>query len=83
MTYWSQSRDQNGDMVARRSTKKIMRSLGIIGEQDGINQQALEEYGGIFTEPISTSHLQALAALFGWNSLESNGLEISSAPLAS
>jgi hypothetical protein len=55
-----------GDLE-RRSKKKVMRSLKIIGEQEGIDQQAQEEYVKLFEEPLSDSHVQALAALFKWN----------------
>jgi hypothetical protein len=65
---------QMGEM-ARRSTKKVMKTLNIIGESDGVNQQVQEQHSKIFSEPLSSSHLQALAALFGWSSLDSNGLE--------
>jgi hypothetical protein len=51
-----------------RFKKRVMRSLDIISEQEGIDQQALEEYAKFFTQPLSTSHIQALAALFGWSS---------------
>jgi hypothetical protein len=54
--------------TARRSAKKIMRSLDIIGEQDGISKQAQDEYAKLFSQPLSASHLQALATLFGWSS---------------
>jgi len=47
-----------------------MRSPDIISEQEGIDQQALEEYAKFFTQPLSASHIQALAALFGWSSLD-------------
>jgi hypothetical protein len=60
---------QMGDM-SRRSTKKAMRSLGVIGENDDIDQQAQEEYARLFSEPLSATHLAALIALFGWKSLE-------------
>ena len=51
-----------------RFKKRVMRSLDIISEQEGIDQQALEEYAKFFTQPLSASHIQALAALFGWSS---------------
>jgi hypothetical protein len=54
-----------GDL--ERSKKKVMRSLQIIGEQEGIDQQAQEEYAKLFQGPLSDSHVQALAALFKWN----------------
>jgi len=37
-----------------------MRSLDIISEREGIAK--------FFTQPLSASHIQALAALFGWSS---------------
>jgi hypothetical protein len=47
---------QTGEME-RRATKKIMRSLDVIGEHDITNQQALEEYAMI-------PNGEALASLF-------------------
>jgi hypothetical protein len=69
--------------IARRSTKRAMRSLSIIGENDGIDQQAKEEYAKVFSEPLSDSHIKALAALFGWSSLDSREAGERSLPLAS
>jgi hypothetical protein len=69
--------------ITRRSTKRAMRSLSIIGETDGIDQQAKEEYAKVFSEPLSDSHIQALAALFGWSSLDSRETGERSLPLAS
>jgi hypothetical protein len=54
-----------GDL-AGRSTNKAMRSLGIIGKNQGIDQQAHEEYAKLFSEPLSSAHLAALAVLFEW-----------------
>jgi hypothetical protein len=56
--------------MTRRLSKKVTRTLNILGESDGINQQAQEEYAKVFSEPLSTSNIQALAALFGWSELE-------------
>jgi hypothetical protein len=55
-----------GDLE-RRSKKKVMRSLQIIGEQDGIDQQTHDEYAKLFEKPLSAAHVQALAALFKWD----------------
>lgn len=55
------------DDLDRRSKKKVMRSLEIIGEQDGIDQQTQDDYAKIFGQPLSDLHLQALAALFKWS----------------
>jgi hypothetical protein len=55
-----------GDLE-RRSKKKAMRSLQIIGEQDGIDQQAQDEYAKLFEKPLSAVHVQTLAALFKWD----------------
>jgi len=50
-----------------RVQKKAMRSLGIINEHEGINQQAQNDYAKLFGQPLSDSHLQALTALFFWS----------------
>jgi hypothetical protein len=71
-----------GDM-ARRSTKKAMRSLGVIGENDSIDQQAWEEYARLFFEPLSATHLAALRALFCWKSLEEKNVDRAAMALAS
>jgi hypothetical protein len=73
---------QMGEM-ARRTTKKVMKSLNIIGENDGVNQQAQEAYSKLFSEPLSCTHLQVLAALFGWSNPESSSLENSDVVIAS
>jgi hypothetical protein len=56
---------KTGDL--ERSKKKVTRSLQIIGEQEGIDQQAQEEYAKLFQGPLSDSHVQTLAALFKWS----------------
>jgi len=45
-----------------------MRALDIIGETEGIDQRSLEEYGMLFSRSSSLipTHVQAMAALFGW-----------------
>ena len=50
-----------------RTKKKAMRSLGILDENKGIDQQALDDYAKLFGQPLSDSQLQALAALFCWS----------------
>ena len=54
----------------KRSTKKAKRALQIIDENDGISRQALDDYAKLFKHPLSHSHVQALAALFGWSILD-------------
>jgi hypothetical protein len=71
-----------GDL-AGRSTNKAMRSLGIIGKNQGIDQQAQEEYAKFFSEPLSSAHLAVLAALFGWKTLETGEADRGSLALAS
>lgn len=44
-----------------------MRALDILGESEGINQQAQDEYAKLFKHPLADSHVQALAALFNWS----------------
>jgi hypothetical protein len=53
--------------LGSRSTKKVMRTLQIITEYEGISQEAIEEYKKLFTHPLSQCHIEALSALFGWN----------------
>jgi hypothetical protein len=50
-----------------RSKRKVMHSLQIIGEHEGIGQQAQDEYAKLFEKMLSGSHIQALAALFKWD----------------
>jgi hypothetical protein len=71
-----------GDL-AGRSAKKVMRSLGIIGKNQGIDQQAQEEYAKLFSKPLSSTHLAALAALFGWKTLQTGEADRGSLVLAS
>jgi hypothetical protein len=49
-----------------RATRKIMRAVGIITNNNGMDQRALDEYANLFKTPLSSSHIKALAALFGW-----------------
>jgi len=51
-----------------RARKKVMRALNIIGENEGIDEETLKEYGELFTRSstLVPSHVQAMAALFGW-----------------
>jgi hypothetical protein len=53
--------------LGSRSTKKDMRTLQIITEYEGISQEAIEEYKKRFTHPLSQCHIEAVSALFGWN----------------
>jgi hypothetical protein len=69
---------QKGDM-SRRSKKKAMQTLGVIGDNVGIDQQAQEEYAKLF----SATHIAALAALFGWRSLEEQSVAMVDVALAS
>jgi hypothetical protein len=39
-------------------------------ENDGISQEALLEYVGLFKQPLSPCHVEALSALFRWSTLD-------------
>lgn len=52
--------------IATRNKKKVMRALHVIEENEGVRQEVLDDYGKFFAQPLPTSHVQALAALFGW-----------------
>lgn len=47
--------------------KKAMQALDILGEQEGIDQQALDDYAKLFGQPLCDSHVCALTALFNWS----------------
>jgi hypothetical protein len=49
-----------------RVRKRVMRSLDINGDNEGLDRQALDDYAQLFNQPLSESHIQALVALFGW-----------------
>jgi hypothetical protein len=56
----------NASDLDRRTTKKIMKAVGIIADNVGIDQRAQEEYADLFKTSLSNTHVKALAALFGW-----------------
>jgi hypothetical protein len=43
-----------------------MKVLHVINENEGISPEALDKYSKLFDQPLLPSHVQALAALFGW-----------------
>ena len=49
-----------------------MRALQVIDVNEGISQEALQRYSRLFDQPLPPSHVQALAALFGWTAPELN-----------
>jgi hypothetical protein len=66
------------DDLSRRSKKKAMRSLNILGENEGIDQQAQDDYAKLFAHPLCDSHIHALAALFNWSMPEDLGQGVES-----
>jgi hypothetical protein len=42
-----------------------MRSLGIGGEQERLQQEDIDEYAKLFKQLLSEAHVRALTALFG------------------
>jgi hypothetical protein len=55
-----------------RFRKKVMRALQVIDVNEGVSQEALQKYSRLFDQPLPPSHVQALAALFGWTAPELN-----------
>lgn len=53
--------------------KTVIRSLNLAMEQEHVDQRILNDYAKLFSHPLSTSHIQALAALFGWAVPEGTG----------
>jgi hypothetical protein len=51
----------------RRSKKQAMMALNIIEDNEGFSRQALGDYTKLLKHTLSHSHVQALAALFGWS----------------
>ena len=49
------------------SRKTVMRSLVFELEHEHVNQKTMVDYVKLFSGPLSASHVQALAALFGWS----------------
>jgi hypothetical protein len=50
-----------------RSRKEALRAMGIIKEQEGITEQAMEDYVKLFANPLTDAHLEALTTLFNWS----------------
>jgi hypothetical protein len=55
------------NLALKRRMKKAMQALDILGEQEGIDQQALDDYAKLFGQHLSDSHIHALTALFNWS----------------
>ena len=53
-----------------KASRKAMRALCIINESDKITSDAIMEYALLFQRPLIQSHVDALAALFGWSTPE-------------
>jgi hypothetical protein len=51
----------------KRYKKQAMVALNIIEDNEGFSRQALDDYAKLFKNTLSRSHVQALAALFGWS----------------
>jgi hypothetical protein len=52
--------------LCSRFTKRVMKALKVIGDSEGISQQAIEDYLKVFSKELPLSHVEALAAFFGW-----------------
>lgn len=50
--------------------KQVMRALdlNLEEEREHLSQRILEEYAQRFRQPLSSLHIKAMAALFGWTS---------------
>lgn len=53
--------------MSSRATRKAMKALRIISDSEGVSQEALEHYVNLLKHPLSQCHVDALSALFGWN----------------
>lgn len=50
-----------------RSKKTVMRSLGFGSAQERVQPDDQDKYAKLFSQPLSETHIRALAALFGWS----------------
>jgi hypothetical protein len=46
--------------------KESHADLKVIGDSEGISQQAKEDYLKVFSNELPLSHVEALVAFFGW-----------------
>jgi hypothetical protein len=46
--------------------KTVILLLGIVMDREHVDQRILNDYAKLFSHQLSASHVQALAALFGW-----------------
>jgi hypothetical protein len=51
----------------KEDQRRRLRTMGIIGEHDGITQQGQDAYSNLFATPLADVHLEALTALFNWS----------------
>jgi hypothetical protein len=47
--------------------KTVILSLHLAVELEHVDRKILNDYAKLFRHPLSESHVQALAALFGWS----------------
>jgi hypothetical protein len=64
------------------ATRNIMRAVGIITNNDGMDQMTLDEYANLFKTPLLGTHIKALAALFKTRSLSLGLLWLAFVPLS-
>jgi hypothetical protein len=51
-----------------RASKKALKALHIINENEEVNKEALDDYALLFKNPLSQAQVEAaLSALFGWS----------------
>jgi hypothetical protein len=53
--------------VVQQTQHNLMRKLGLVSGHEVMGPKAREDYGCLFNKPLSQSHVEALASLFGWH----------------
>jgi hypothetical protein len=53
--------------TVQQTQQNLMQKLGLVSEHEVMGPKAREEYGRLFNKPLSQSHVEALASLFGWH----------------
>lgn len=54
--------------MATKQQIVLIKKLCLANEGEEITEEALIAYGALFNQPLSDMHVQAILALFGWDS---------------
>jgi hypothetical protein len=66
--------------VRSRSKRTLMKTLHVVSDAESISPKALDKYAAVFSNPLSSTQIKVLAALFGWTPPAHN--EVGPAPIS-